>query len=104
MVVFSPKIFKFTVFHSETPQRYRAEKIKEMLKLQRKGYSKTKLIEMGYKDCMGEVAEYYGDGSWSSRSFKGVNEPSWMWECGLKVGKNVPEDKEIEKALGEDDE
>ena len=103
--VFNQKVFKFSVFRTFDARESRAFKIAEMLELVRKyDYGKEKLIEMGYGDCLGEVSEYHEtDSGWESRSYKNEFQPSWWWESGMKVGKNIPEDKEIKEALGEKD-
>jgi len=104
--VFNECIFKFKIFNAFTPQERRADKIRRMNEYIRKhGYDRYKLEQLGYKDCLGEVESYSEDqSSWSSRSHKGKNEPKWMWQSGMKVGKNIPENKEIEEILGENDE
>jgi len=66
MVVFNPKVFNFRVFDSVDAQKRRFEKTVEMLaKYRNKPRSE---IPSEYWDCLGEVKEYSGDGSWVSRT------------------------------------
>lgn len=104
--LFNERLFNYRIFNGFSAREARAHKIAEMNELIRKyGYSKQKLTELGYGDCLGEVSEYHtNDSGWESRSYKNIHMPSWMWQCGMKVGKNIPENKEIEEALGEDNE
>ena len=69
MVVFNPKIFNFRVFNSVNAQRRRFEKTKEMLEKYR-GRPRSD-IPSEYWDCLGEVREYSGDGSWESQTGSG---------------------------------
>ena len=51
-------------------QRRRRERIEEMLELQRIGYSRNKLLDLGYGDVLGQVSEYFDDGTWVNRGFE----------------------------------
>lgn len=85
MVVFNHFLFKSKVFNAFNARQWRARKIAQMIELERIGYSKERLKEMGYGDCMGEVESYSEDqSSWISKGARGINEPSYYYIHGMK--------------------
>ena len=48
----------------------RRERVDEMLELQRMGYSRSKLLGLGYGDVLGQVSVYNDDETWDSRGYE----------------------------------